>query len=117
MNVKEFYQSFNGDYEKALSVMMNDAFIERMLSKFFAKNSCNDIISFYEVKDFASLFAAVHSFKWVAGNLALTPLFNIACVITEATRSLEVVNIDKEVNELKDKYSQVEKAYKEFSSK
>lgn len=45
------------------------------------------------------------------GNLALTPLFEIANVITEATRSLEEVNIDKEIDELKDRYTSIEKEY------
>lgn len=111
MDIKGFYQKIGGDYSSALLIMMNDAFIERMLTKFFSKNTYNDIVSSYEKKDFKSLFASVHSFKGVVGNLALTPLFEIANVITEATRSLEEVNIDKEIDELKDRYTSIEKEY------
>ena len=114
MNVKEFYEAIGGNYVAATQVMMNDAFIERLLGKFFMNNAYNDIISSYEKKDFESLFAAVHSFKGVVGNLALTPLFDLASLITELTRSLEVKNIDKEINELKEKYALVMKAYSDF---
>ena len=111
MNVKDFYTSIGGNYNSALLIMMNDAFIERMLSKFFANNTYNSIISSYENKDFKTLFASVHSFKGVVGNLALTPLYDLAVTITEATRSLEVVNIDKEISELKSLYTSIESEY------
>ena len=114
MDVKKFYESINGNYDSALRIMMNDAFIERMLAKFFANNTYQDILSNYEKKDFQSLFASVHSFKGVVGNLALTPLYEIASTITEATRSLEVVNIDNEINELKNIYSLVESKYNDI---
>lgn len=111
MNVKEFYKAINGNYESALLIMMNDAFIERMLAKFFTNNSYKEILSCYEKKDFKSLFAAIHSFKGVVGNLSLTPLYEIASAITEATRSLEVVNIDQDIDKLVSTYSFIEKEY------
>ena len=39
MNVKEFYISINGDYQRALSIMMNDSLIERMITKFMSNNA------------------------------------------------------------------------------
>ena len=115
MNVKEFYQITNGNYEQALKIMMNDSFIERMLGKFISNNSYNEIISCYAKKDFQTLFAAVHTFKGVVGNLALTPLFEIASIITEATRSLEDVNIDQEIAQLKERYELVVNTYQKLS--
>ena len=56
--------------------------------------------------------AKIHSFKSVVGNLALTPLYEIASVITEATRSGEYVNIDNEINTLKEKYSSAKNYFK-----
>ena len=111
MNVKEFYKNIGGNYESALAIMMNDVFIEKMLDMFFSKNAYNDIVSSYDKKYFESVFKGAHSFKGVAGNLALTPLFEIASVITEATRGLKEVNIDKEINELKEKYSFIVSEY------
>ena len=114
MDVKQFYIAVEGNYEEALSRLMNDAFIARMLGKFHDNNSYNDIISSYENKDFPALFSAVHAFKGVAGNLSLTSLFNLTVDITEKTRSLEPVNIDNEINLLKQKYQTFLDSYQKF---
>ena len=75
MNVKQFYIETNGSYENALAIMMNDALISRMLTKFIDNNIYEQIVNAYENKDYRALFAAAHSYKGVTGNLALTPLY------------------------------------------
>lgn len=112
MNVKQFYLEVNGNYNNALSIMMNDILISKMLTKFISSDTLDQLVSLYEQKDYRSLFAAAHSLKGVAGNLALTPLFEIASFITEATRNEDGANLDKEIEEvkkyqvlLKEKYS------------
>ena len=115
MSIKEIYKEVKGNYDGALAIMMNDSFIERMLSKFFSNNSYDDIISFYEKKDFQSLFAAVHSFKGVVGNLSLTPLYELASTITEKTRKQEVVNIDSDIEELKNTYNFTKECFEKIS--
>ncbi len=77
-------------------------------------NACNNIVSSYEKKDFQSVFALSHSLKGVAGNLALIPLFEISSVITEATRSLQEVNVDKEIDELKNRYKSISNEYQKM---
>lgn len=111
MNVKQFYLDIRGSYNDALSIMMNDTLIERMLSKFINNNSYEQMISCYENKDYRSLFGFAHSFKGVTGNLALTPLYEIASIITEATRNSDDVNIDKEIQILKTEYQLVKDSY------
>ena len=111
MNVKQFYIDVNGDYNKALSLMMNDILIAKLLGKFIANNSCDQLISAYENKNYREVFTASHALKGVAGNLALTPLFDLASSITEATRNSDDVNIDKEVDELKKIYQIVKDSY------
>ena len=117
MNVKQFYSEVHGNYGSALSIMMNDIFIAKMLSKFMENNIYDQIISSYEKKDYRALFAASHSYKGVAGNLALTPLFNLASTITEATRHSDDVNLDKEIEELKEAYALVKEKYAEYIAK
>lgn len=114
MNVKEFYLEIKGSYDDALRRMMNDALIVRMITKFMNDNSVNSLVSLYENKDYRALFAAAHTLKGVAGNLSLTPLFEIACTITEATRNSDDVNLDKEIQELKDIYLSIEAAFKKY---
>ena len=114
MNVKQFYTDINGSYSDALAIMMNDVFIARMMKKFMENNSYKEIVSLYEQKDYRALFAAAHSYKGVTGNLALTPLYDLASFITEATRNSDDVNLDKEIQELTRIYSLVESKYQEF---
>ena len=114
MDVKQFYIDTKGDYNDALRRMMNDALIVRMISKFMSGDSVNNLISLYESKDYRAVFSSAHTLKGVAGNLSLTPLFNIANVITEATRNDDGVNLDKEISELKEIYSSIEEAYQKY---
>ena len=114
MNVKKFYEEINGNYEGAIALMMNDAFIARMVLKFYSKNSYNDIIASYENKDFETLFAAVHSFKGVAVNLSFTSLFDIASIITEKTRNVSDVDISEEIGLLKTRYQAFLDAYHNY---
>ena len=113
MNVKQFYLDIGGSYTDALAIMMNDLFISKMMKKFIENNSYNEIVSLYEKKDYRALFAAAHSFKGVSGNLALTPLYELASTITEATRNSDGVNLDKEIAELKRVYTLVQEKYQE----
>ena len=114
MNVKELYESINGDYQRALSVMMSDSLIERMINKFMANNAYLDMVKAYENKDYASLFPLAHTFKGVAGNLALTELYEIASIITEATRNGATPNLDKEIDTLKERYQRLENSYQKY---
>ena len=114
MNIKQFYLETNGSYENALAIMMNDVLIAKMLGKFMANNLYDDIISLYEKKDYRALFAAAHSFKGVTGNLAITPLYELASMITEATRNSDDANLDKEIADLKVAYELVKKSYSKY---
>ena len=114
MNVRQFYIEINGSYNDALAIMMNDFFIAKMITKFINNNSCEQMISLYEQKDYRALFAAAHTLKGVTGNLSLTPLFELACTITEATRNSDDVNLDKEINELKYIYELIKDNYSKY---
>lgn len=117
MSVKELYESFGGDYSRAVQTMMNDAFISRMLTKFIEKNSYEDIIHSYQNKDMKGIFEASHSLKGVCGNLSLTPLYEKASVLCDKVRNLnegETVNVDAEVNDLKESYEKILTLIKTF---
>lgn len=113
MDVKRFYSEINGSYQSALSIMMNDILIARMLAKFMENNVYKDIIAAYEAKNYRELFSLTHTFKGVTGNLALTPLYELSSYLTEATRNSDNVNLDKEIADLTEKYNLVVKSYKE----
>ena len=111
MNVRQFYIEINGSYDDALAIMMSDFFIAKMITKFINNNSCEQMISLYEQKDYRALFAAAHTLKGVTGNLSLTPLFELACTITEATRNSDNVNLDNEIQELRESYDLIKEKY------
>ena len=111
MNVKQFYADINGNYNAALSIMMNDMLIERLLAKFMNDNSCKEIVLAYQNKDLSKVFALSHSLKGVAGNLALTPLYEIASILTEATRNNPDADIANEIKKLEDIYTLIVECY------
>ena len=114
MDIKKFYEETGSNYQAAISIMMNDSLIERMIKKFMDKNSYQAIIEAYEANNIPEVFAQAHSFKGVTGNLSLTRLFEVASILTEATRGKEEANIDNEIARLKEEYQRVEKVYKEL---
>ena len=114
MDVKQFYLESKGNYNDALARMMNDVLIVRMISKFMNDNAVLKMVSLYESKDYRTLFSAAHTLKGVAGNLSLTPLFEIASTITEATRNEDGANLDKEIKELQETYKVIQEAYNKY---
>ena len=83
--MRELYADLGGNYQSALSRMMNDALIGRLLKKFLAY----DIAPLANAKTAQELFQAAHGLKGVAGNLALDRLAELASKLTEATREKE----------------------------
>lgn len=111
MNIKKFYEDTNSNYNAALSIMMNDMLIERMIKKFMENNSYNAIIDAYNAKNIKEVFVLSHSFKGVTGNLALTSLYNIASDLTELTRDKEEADIDSEIEKLKTEYQLIKNVF------
>lgn len=111
MNIKKFYEDTNSNYNAALSIMMNDMLIERMIKKFMENNSYNAIIDAYNAKNIKEVFVLSHSFKGVTGNLALTSLYNIASDLTELTRDKEEADIDNEIEKLKTEYQLIKNVF------
>lgn len=91
--------------------------ISRMLTKFITNNAYDQIIASYENKDYRTLFTLTHTYKGVTGNLALTPLFEISSILTEATKNSDDVNLDKEIQDLKDAYKLVKEKYDKYIAK
>lgn len=116
MTVKELYNTIHGDYDRAISVMMMDDFIKRMLTKFVQSDSSNELFKAYENKDYQGVFFAAHSIKGVAGNLALTSLFDKIVPIVEGTRDYNnpSANIDKDIEDYRNEYQFVISQLKQF---
>ena len=80
-----------------------------------ANNVYNDIIASYKNNDLEKVFALAHSFKGVTGNLALTPLYELASIITEATRNNPNADIQVDIEKLENVYSLIVECYRKNS--
>lgn len=117
MTVKELYEKIHGNYQSALSMMMMDDFIKRMLTKFVQSNPGEQLFEAYQRKDYQGVFAASHSLKGVAGNLALTSIFDKAIIIVEKTRNADSnpnIDIEEEMNDFRTEYQFVLNELKNF---
>ena len=109
MDVKQFYETINGNYSKALETMMSEDFVKRMLLKFLDSSIYNDLLEVTNNKDIVGIFNATHMLKGVAGNLSLTPLQEKASRVCEMVRhpSNDLPNLDKELDELLKLYQSI----------
>lgn len=110
MTIEQFYETIDGNYQSALSTMMNDAFIKKMLAKFLASNTFASLKENFINKDYNGIFESAHSLKGVAGNLAFTNLFNKTLPIVEATRHYQegqIIDIDQDFIVLEEEYKKV----------
>ena len=89
MTVSEFYHSIQADYAAAKGRLMNDALILRFLRKFATEYKIDALVNAVNAQDGKGIFEACHSLKGVAGNLALTRLYDLASDLTEKTRGLD----------------------------
>jgi HPt (histidine-containing phosphotransfer) domain-containing protein len=86
MTVKEFYDSIGSDYNAALSRLMDDAFITKLLTKFKADKNYANLSTTLEAGDGKAAFVAAHTLKGLALNMGLDSLGNAASELTEALR-------------------------------
>lgn len=86
MTVKEFYDTIGSDYNAALSRLMDDAFITKLLGKFKADHNYADLVATMDAGDGKAAFVAAHTLKGLALNMGLDSLGNAASELTEALR-------------------------------
>ena len=87
MSVKEFYAAIGGDYDRALQMLMNDVFITKLLKKFSEGSYYDELKKARDENDIPHIFAITHTLKGVAGNLSLSPIYEKASAICEATHN------------------------------
>ena len=87
MTLKECYTALCGNYDEALSRLMNERLMERFLQKFLSDPSFNEIKDAFESKDGEKAFRGAHTLKGVSANLAFTKLSTSSSLLTEALRN------------------------------
>lgn len=91
------YREFEGNYEDALSRLMNDTLIEKFLKKFLNDDSFNSLSVSIENRNYHEAFKAAHTLKGVSLNLSLSRLSASASEITEYLRDCDNKIIDETV--------------------
>ena len=97
MNLRECYERFGGDYDDALSRMMNESFVERFLIKFLDDPTAVSMKAAVETGNVPELFKGAHTMKGVAGNLGFTRLNEASSALTEHLRGRDSGEIDEQL--------------------
>ncbi len=87
MTVKEFYDQIGSDYNAALSRLMDDNFIKKLLGKFQKDQNYASLVTSMSSGDFKAAFTAAHTLKGITLNLSMDKLGGAASALTEALRA------------------------------
>lgn len=106
MNVKKFYEEIGGNYEDALSRLMNDELVSKFVLKFKEHDYLTDLEDSISSGDLEKVFFAVHTLKGVALNLSFEKLGEACVELTEYLRGdkklnanmAEVVSVFKKIS-------------------
>lgn len=88
MNVKEFYEAVDGDYEEMKRKFLSDARIRRFALMFLRDGSMEDLRAGMRDGDYEKAFLAAHTLKGVCLNLGFSGLLAPVSEITELLRSV-----------------------------
>lgn len=86
MNLKQLYETLNGDYDDVLTRLISESFVERLVLKFLSEDSFALLTEAMQKGDVETAFRAAHTLKGVAQNLGFTALGKSASELTEALR-------------------------------
>ncbi len=86
MTVKELYDNIGGDYDKAIRILRMDRLLDKHIRRFAQGGVVDALLAAGETMDAQKIFETAHAVKGVCGNLALTGLYEAACVLSEEFR-------------------------------
>lgn len=86
MDIKEFYQEIQGDFDEACKRMLKEEMVTRFVKKFPSDPCIKELCAAVEEGNIDASFRAVHTMKGVTGNLAFTKLYNAVWKLTEQLR-------------------------------
>lgn len=96
MNVKEFYEVINGDYEDMKNRLNNDELMTKIIKMFLNDTSYHDLKEGLAEGDGEKAFRAAHTLKGVCLNLGLSNLSSDVSEFTEDLRGRQIPDDFKE---------------------
>ncbi len=76
----------NGNYEEVLRRLMNDARIEKFMTKFLNDTCLESLRAALDAKDYEQAFQAAHTLKGVSQNMSFSGLSDAVSALTEELR-------------------------------
>lgn len=86
MEIEKFYEAIGGNYEDALSRLMNDELVSKFVLKFKEQDYLPELEEAISSGDLEKVFFAVHTLKGVALNLSFEKLGEACVELTEYLR-------------------------------
>jgi HPt (histidine-containing phosphotransfer) domain-containing protein len=87
---QKIFEDYGADYCVTMERFMgNEGMYLKFLDMLFVDQSLGNLGAALAASDWESAFEAAHTFKGVAGNMGLTPLYNVVCEIVEPLRLRE----------------------------
>ncbi len=101
-------KQFGADTDDGLSRCMgNEAFYFKLIGKVIDDSNFKILEDAVAAKDLDKAFEAAHSLKGVLGNLALTPIYEPICEVTELLRAKQNVDYSEYLKKISDKRSEL----------
>ncbi len=110
MNVKEFYDVIDGDYESVMARFPSEEFAKKFLVKFLSDPAFELLRSSVAENNISEAFRASHTLKGLCLTFGFTRLYEVNDVILEALRPL------KETEGLNEMFKNVEEVYEQTVS-
>lgn len=120
MKLQECYQKFGGDYEDVRKRLLKEDLISRMVVKFLADPSYQNLCDALADKNYEEAFRAVHTLKGLSLNFSFGSLSTSTSNLTEVLRRWETEPVDEAMckqlfAQVSDDYRNVTAAIKEFA--
>lgn len=107
MTLRECYEAFGGNYDDAVSRLMNESLIRKMLVRFLEDKSFGNLVKAMEEGNDGEAFRMAHTLKGVCGNLGFHRLYESSSMLTEALRGGRTPEADDCLERVSEDYREV----------
>lgn len=105
MNLKEFCEKLDIDYDNVLLKFGNNEILyKRFLKKFLEDETYYELEKSWNVKNYDELEKSAHTLKGVSANLGINRLFELTSKIVQAVRMETYDNMEETYKKLEEEY-------------
>lgn len=105
MNLKEFCEKLDIDYDNVLLKFGNNEILyKRFLKKFLEDETYYELEKSWNVKNYDEVEKSAHTLKGVSANLGINRLFELTSKIVQAVRMETYDNMEETYKKLEEEY-------------